>query len=112
MVLMLKHWKSRSSPGIAAGGYVRDNPFMMFQKPLPVRTERRFFCLRARRLVTMRSKAYVLGRRLTTRRVARPTGRPRLRKGRGKPSRRMSAPALEANNRCRGVEQSGSSSGS
>ncbi len=33
MVLLLKQWKSRSSPGFA-GGVVR-NPFAMFSRPLP-----------------------------------------------------------------------------
>ena len=37
MVLVLKHWKSRSPPGIAAGAK-RENPFIMsFKKPLPAR---------------------------------------------------------------------------
>ena len=27
MVLVLKHWKSRTPPGIAAGGQCKDNPF-------------------------------------------------------------------------------------
>ncbi len=33
MVLLLKQWKSRSSPGFAGG--VEQNPFAMFSKPLP-----------------------------------------------------------------------------
>ena len=35
MVLTLKRWKSRSSPGIEAGA-LRDNPFTISKKPLPV----------------------------------------------------------------------------
>ena len=34
MVLPLKRWKSRSSPGIEAD-VSTGNPFMMFEKPLP-----------------------------------------------------------------------------
>src|SRR6185312_11299298 len=35
MVLLLKQWKSRSSPGFETG--VSKNPFAMFQMPLPAR---------------------------------------------------------------------------
>ena len=42
MVLTLKRWKSRSSPGIAAGGCCGE-PIHSFKRPLPVQTERRFF---------------------------------------------------------------------
>ena len=35
MVLVLKHWKSRSSPGIKAGGHRDINPFTVSKTPLP-----------------------------------------------------------------------------
>ena len=44
MVLVLKHWKSRSSPGIIADG-LGTNPFTISKKPLPVHTARRLFRL-------------------------------------------------------------------
>ena len=43
MVLVPKHWKSRSSPGITADG--RGITHSQFQKPLPVQTARRLFRL-------------------------------------------------------------------
>ena len=36
MVLLLKQWKSRSSPGFEAS-VKQENPFALLQKPLPVR---------------------------------------------------------------------------
>ena len=44
MVLVPKHWKSRSSPGIIADG-LGTNPFTISKKPLPVHTARRLFRL-------------------------------------------------------------------
>ncbi len=45
MVLLLKQWKSRSSPGFAAGAC--QNPFALLKQPLPDSSERRLFCFRA-----------------------------------------------------------------
>ncbi len=44
MVLLLKQWKSRSSPGFAAGA--SKNPFTMLKMPLPSLSERRLFVWR------------------------------------------------------------------
>src|SRR6058998_2915220 len=41
MVLLLKQWKSRSSPGFAGG--VKANPFAMLKKPLPALPSGGFF---------------------------------------------------------------------
>lgn len=85
MVLVLKHWKSRSSPGIKAGGHVVINPFTI-SKAAAGYTRAAAFSSPASALVTRApSKCAAL------RKADRP---PELM--RGKPSRQMSAPALEA----------------